>query len=51
MGFIPIRPNWGQILGSLTISLSLLCMGFCRGCLKVLLFPWDEKVMVAHDMQ
>ena len=51
MGFIPIRPNWGQILGSLTISLSLLCMGFCRGCLKVLLFPWDEKAMVAHDMQ
>ena len=48
--FIRLRPNWGQILGSLTISLSLLCMGLCRGCWKVLLFPWDEKVMVAHDM-
>ena len=39
MGFIPIRPNWGQILGSLTISLSLLCMGFSRACWKVLLSP------------
>ena len=48
--FIPLRPNWGQILGSLTVSLSQLCMGFSRACLKVLLFPWDEKVMVAHDI-
>ena len=50
MGFIPFLPNWGQILGSLTISLSVLCMGFSRACWKVLLFSWDEKDMVAHDM-
>ena len=50
MGFIHLCPNWDQILGSLTISVSLLCMGFSRACWKVLLFPWDKKIMVAHDM-
>ena len=30
MGFIPLRQNWGQILGSLNTSLSLLCMIFAE---------------------